>query len=131
MAARTALPAAATKNDPRQPYEAYIQENSSGTHAPPMPAPEAIQPHARARASGGFQLALILPAAGYMGAAKMPINSRNVRNAGTMPINAPRPGRPPSAVIPVNNADPNAITASDARGPEKSVNQPPGIIMIE
>ena len=66
-----------------------------------------------------------------MGAAKMPINSRNVRNAGTMPINAPRPGRPPSAVIPVNNADPNAITASDARGPEKSVNQPPGIIMIE
>ncbi len=115
----------------RQPYEAYIHENSSGTHAPPMPAPEAIQPHARARASGGFQFALILPAAGYMGAAKTPINRRNVRNAGTIPISAPRPGRPPSAVMPVNNADPNAITASETRGPEKSVNQPPGIIMIE
>src|SRR6266851_9796749 len=118
MAARTALPAAATKKEPRQPYETYIQENSSGTHAPPMPAPEAIQPHARALACGGFQLALILPAAGYMGAAKIPIRSRKVRNAGTIPISAPRPGRPPSAVIPVNNADPKAMTASDTRGPE-------------
>src|SRR5258708_13597800 len=125
IAPSAALMAAAAKNEPRQPYEAYIHENSSGTHAPPMPAPEAIQPHARARASGGFQFALILPAAGHMGAVKTPINIRNVRNAGTIPISAPRPGHPPSAVIPVNNPDPSPITPSKTHAPQQPAHIPP------
>src|SRR5215472_6299763 len=103
----------------------------SGEHAPPMPAPEAIHPQVLPRPAGGIQFAFILPQAGYVGAAKMPIARRIARNEGTIPRYAPRPGRPPSAVRPVNRAEPRAITVSMARGPNTSAIQPAGIIMME
>src|SRR5262249_15920034 len=120
--------AAASQNETRQPYAPIIHENSSVEVAAPTAAPAMISACTQPCAADGIQFEDSRPQDGYSGAVSAPMRNRTIRKDGTIPNNVPSPGFPPTAVRPVSSAVPSPVTVRTARGPKRSVIQPPGVI---
>lgn len=94
----------------------------------PTSAAAVISPLPMAHMCGGNHSETIRAPAGCIGALNRPAALRINKNAGH--ASTVTPSKPTEPVSATNVAEPNPIVTSAAFGPNRSMNQPPGVIAI-